>query len=67
MRRSVIGKRNKYVTEYIPVTDEDFMPPAPDNRERGREQLFDIGHHGIRSTMAPCNCAKKHCQVSISI
>lgn len=40
--RAVIGKRYKYVTEYIPVTDEDFMPPAADNRRRGREQLFDM-------------------------
>lgn len=40
--RAVIGERYKYVTEYIPVEDEDFVPPSADNRERGREQLFDL-------------------------
>jgi arylsulfatase A-like enzyme len=40
--RAVIGERYKYVTEYIPVEDEDFVPPSGDNRERGREQLFDL-------------------------
>ncbi len=40
--RAVISERYKYVTEYIPKEDEDFMPPGPEDSKRGLEQLFDL-------------------------
>ena len=39
--RALITDRFKYVTEYVPKDDEDFVPPGPDSAKLGREQLFD--------------------------
>ncbi len=40
--RAVITERYKYVMEYRPRTEEDFMPIGPDKESVGKEQLFDL-------------------------
>lgn len=41
--RALIFDRYKYVCEYIPFgTDEDLVPPGPDAKRIGREQIFDL-------------------------
>ena len=40
--RAVVTDRYKYVTEYKPKKDEDFVPPGPDTADFGLEQLFDL-------------------------
>ncbi len=40
--RAIVTDRFKYVTEYRPKEEEDFVPPGPDESELGLEQLFDL-------------------------
>jgi arylsulfatase A-like enzyme len=40
--RAVVTERWKYITEYQPKPDEDYIPPGPDTASVGREQLFDL-------------------------
>ncbi len=39
--RAIITDQHKYITEYIPKTTEDFIPPGPDEKQLGLVQLFD--------------------------
>ena len=39
--RSIVTDQYKYVTEYKPKADEDFIPPGPDAEQLGLAQLFD--------------------------
>ena len=39
--RAIVTDQYKYVTEYIPKTSEDFVPPGPDTEQLGLVQLFD--------------------------
>ena len=39
--RAIIADDYKYITEYIPKTTEDFIPPGPDSKQLGLVQLFD--------------------------
>ncbi|MYG00083.1 sulfatase-like hydrolase/transferase [Candidatus Poribacteria bacterium] len=39
--RAIVSDEYKYVTEYIPKTTEDFIPPGPDEKQLGLVQLFD--------------------------
>ena len=40
--RAIVTERFKYVTEYRPKSEEDFVPPGPDPSGTGLEQLFDL-------------------------
>ena len=40
--RAIVTERFKYVTEYRPKIEEDFLPPGPDPDGLGLEQLFDL-------------------------
>ncbi len=40
--RAIVTERHKYVTEYLPKEQEDFVPVGPDPESLGREQLFDL-------------------------
>lgn len=40
--RAVIAERFKYIMEYRPKQEEDFVPPGPDPDAVGLEQLFDL-------------------------
>jgi arylsulfatase A-like enzyme len=40
--RAVVTDRHKYVTEYRPREEEDYLPPGHDDSVRGIEQLFDL-------------------------
>ena len=42
--RCIIHHDYKYVTEYIPNTDQDYRPPRANNHKRGLEQLFDLAN-----------------------
>lgn len=39
--RSIVTDRYKYITEYKPKEQEDFLPPGPDSKQLGLVQLFD--------------------------
>ena len=39
--RSIVTDDYKYITEYKPKVDEDFLPPGPDSEELGLVQLFN--------------------------
>ncbi len=39
--RAIVTDQYKYVTEYLPKTPEDYMPPGPDIEQLGLAQLFD--------------------------
>ena len=40
--RAIITERFKYVMEYRPKLEEDFVPPGPDPDAVGLEQFFDL-------------------------
>ena len=40
--RAIVTNHYKYVTEYRPKREEDFVPPGPDESALGLEQLFDL-------------------------
>ena len=40
--RAIATSRFKYITEYRPKDEEDFVPPGPDPDAIGLEQLFDL-------------------------
>ena len=40
--RAIITERFKYIMEYRPKEEEDFVPPGPDPDSVGMEQLFDL-------------------------
>jgi arylsulfatase A-like enzyme len=40
--RAIITERFKYIMEYRPKEEEDFVPPGPDTNAVGLEQLFDL-------------------------
>lgn len=40
--RAIICKRYKYIMEYRPKEEEDFIPPGPGTGSLGLEQLFDL-------------------------
>jgi arylsulfatase A-like enzyme len=40
--RAIVGERYKYITEYRPKEDEDYVPPGPGDAPLGIEQLFDL-------------------------
>ena len=40
--RAIVGERYKYITEYLPKEDEDYVPPGPGDAPLGIEQLFDL-------------------------
>ena len=40
--RAVITDRYKFMTEYMPKDQEDFLPPGPDPDRLGLAQLFDL-------------------------
>ena len=40
--RAIITERYKYIMEYRPKKEEDFVPPGPDTDSLGLEQLFDL-------------------------
>ncbi len=40
--RAIVTERYKYITEYRPKAEEDFVPPGPDPDALGSEQLFDL-------------------------
>ncbi len=40
--RAIVTPRFKYITEYRPKDEEDFVPPGPDPGAIGIEQLFDL-------------------------
>ncbi len=40
--RAIVTRQFKYVTEYRPKLEEDFVPPGPDPDSLGLEQLFDL-------------------------
>ena len=42
--RAVITERYKYVMEYRPRIEEDFIPIGPDQESVGKEQLFDLAN-----------------------
>ena len=39
--RSIVTDNYKYITEYKPKENEDFLPPGPDSEQLGLAQLFD--------------------------
>lgn len=39
--RSIVTDDYKYITEYKPKENEDFLPPGPDSEQLGFAQLFD--------------------------
>lgn len=39
--RAIVTDQYKYVTEYQPKSEEDFIPPGPNIEQLGLEQLFD--------------------------
>lgn len=40
--RAIVTDQHKYITEYKPKSDEDFLPPGPEPNQIGVEQLFDL-------------------------
>ncbi len=40
--RAIVTERFKYIMEYRPKEEEDFVPPGPDTHSVGLEQLFDL-------------------------
>jgi len=40
--RAVVTDRYKFMTEYMPKDQEDFLPPGPDPDRLGLIQLFDL-------------------------
>ena len=40
--RAIVTHQYKYITEYVPKDEEDFVAPGPDSASLGREQLFDL-------------------------
>lgn len=39
--RSIVTDNYKYITEYKPKENEDFLPPGPDSEQLGLVQLFE--------------------------